>query len=79
MTRVIAALDDRGLVDRRPHPSDGRQIIVSLSEAGHRLIADEMSARDAWLAEQLAALPEMQLRVLQDAVVIMNEIVAESD
>ncbi len=79
MTRVIASLGDRGLVERQPHPTDGRQIIVSLSDAGRGLIADEMNARDVWLAEQLAALTDEQRQVLYDAVAIMKSLVAESD
>ena len=36
MTRVLAALDERGLVLRRPHPTDGRQALVELTAAGRR-------------------------------------------
>src|SRR3979409_2140763 len=34
MTRVIAALEELGYVKRSPHPTDGRQAIVDLSESG---------------------------------------------
>ncbi|WP_280490446.1 MarR family winged helix-turn-helix transcriptional regulator [Nocardia carnea] len=79
MTRVIASLTDLGLVDRDPHPTDGRQIIVSLSQAGHALLADERSAREAWMSDQLADLGPDQLAVLEQAVAILNEIVADSE
>ncbi|TSD96626.1 MarR family transcriptional regulator [Skermania sp. ID1734] len=79
MTRVIASLADVGLVERRPHPTDGRQIIVSLSDAGQALIADEESAREAWMTEQLSSLDEAQLRTLQDAVTIISDIVKKSE
>ncbi len=79
MTRVIASLTDLDLVERNPHPTDGRQIIVSLSSAGRALIADEASAREAWMTEQLATLSEDQLVVLGRAVAIMKQIVAESE
>nr|WP_206071976.1 MarR family transcriptional regulator [Antrihabitans stalactiti] len=79
MTRVIASLTDLGLVERSPHPTDGRQIIVSLSAAGNALIADEASAREAWMTEQLSGLDPEQLRVLQDAVAIITDIVAKSE
>ncbi len=36
MTRVIASLADMGFVDRAPHPIDGRQVLVSVSESGAR-------------------------------------------
>ncbi|MGN2641786.1 MarR family winged helix-turn-helix transcriptional regulator [Nocardia takedensis] len=79
MTRVIASLTDMALVERNPHPTDGRQIIVSLSPAGRALIADEASAREAWMTEQLSSLSEDQLVVLTRAVAIMKQIVAESE
>ncbi len=79
MTRVIASLTDMGLVARTPHPTDGRQIIVSLSPAGEKLLLDEASAREAWMTEQLSHLDQEQLDVLARAVEIMNGIVAESE
>ncbi|MBF6124983.1 MarR family winged helix-turn-helix transcriptional regulator [Nocardia brasiliensis] len=79
MTRVIASLTDLGLVERKPHPTDGRQIIVSLSEAGRALIADETNAREVWMTEQLSGLTEDQIVVLTRAVGIMKQIVDESE
>src|SRR5215510_10196310 len=29
MTRIVARLEERGLVQRTPHPTDGRQVILS--------------------------------------------------
>ena len=34
---LIAALDRRGLIERRPHPRDGRAVGLHLTEAGHAL------------------------------------------
>lgn len=79
MTRVIASLSEMDLVKRDPHPTDGRQIIVSLSEAGRALIADETHAREAWMTDQLSGLTPEQLAVLTEAVSIMKHIVAESE
>ena len=79
MTRVIASLTDLGLVARAPHPTDGRQIIVSLSAAGFALLAEERSAREAWMSDQLSGLEPDQLDILARAVGIMNQIVADSE
>lgn len=69
MTRVIASLNDLGLVERTPHPTDGRQIIVDLSESGGRdLLRDEAQAREAWLTERLQQLDQDSLDTLRDAV-----------
>ncbi|GAA5066099.1 MarR family winged helix-turn-helix transcriptional regulator [Nocardia callitridis] len=77
MTRVIASLTDLELVQRQPHPTDGRQIIVSLADAGRALIADENSAREAWMTERLSTLTADQLEVIAGAVEIMRQLVDE--
>ncbi|WP_227998368.1 MarR family winged helix-turn-helix transcriptional regulator [Nocardia australiensis] len=77
MTRVIASLSDLRLVVRKPHPTDGRQIIVSLADAGRALIEDETNAREAWMTERLSSLGEDEIAVLTKAVVIMKQLVAE--
>ncbi|APE07912.1 MarR family transcriptional regulator [Rhodococcus pyridinivorans] len=79
MTRVIASLHELGLVERTPHPTDGRQIIVTLSEAGRELLADEAQAREVWLTERLDKLDPDSLATLRDAVGIFTALVAEDD
>src|SRR5215510_12612189 len=32
MTKIVAKLEDRGLVQRTPHPTDGRQVILAATE-----------------------------------------------
>ena len=79
MTRVIASLAELGLVARTPHPTDGRQVIVSLSKAGNDLIADEASAREAWMTAQLSGLGPEQLDILREAVDIISALVSDSE
>lgn len=79
MTRVIASLADLGLVKRDPHPTDGRQVIVSLSQSGDDVVVDEANAREEWLRAQLKRLDDDQLATLRNAVDIIESIVADSD
>ncbi|MFC7448123.1 MarR family winged helix-turn-helix transcriptional regulator [Rhodococcus daqingensis] len=79
MTRVIASLADLGLVVRTPHPTDGRQIIVSLSDSGQALVSDETSAREKWMNERLAALDDAQIAVLRESVEIISSMVNDSE
>ncbi|MDO3650703.1 MarR family winged helix-turn-helix transcriptional regulator [Nocardia mangyaensis] len=79
MTRVIATLTDRKLVDRSPHPSDGRQILIAASRSGRALISDEANAREEWLTTQLAKLPAEKIAVLTQAVRILTEIAAHRE
>lgn len=75
MTRVIASLADAGLVVRAPHPTDGRQIIVSLTDGGRALLADETSAREKWMTDRLAALDPEQRDLLRRSVDIIGGMV----
>ncbi|OBK24082.1 MarR family transcriptional regulator [Mycobacterium asiaticum] len=78
MTRVIASLADEGLVDRAPHPVDGRQVLVSVSEAGADLVKAARRARQEWLAERLETLDDGQLDTLRNAADLISTLVDES-
>jgi DNA-binding MarR family transcriptional regulator len=72
MTRVIAALEDDGLVSRRDHPTDGRQSIIELTPVGIDLLAAEASAKERWLDKRLAELSEDERVTLATAIVIID-------
>jgi len=74
MTRVIAALEELGLVSRHAHPTDGRQAIVELTSAGHAKIEEEVSARERWLDQQLADLTEEERAELSHAAEVIDRI-----
>ncbi|MBV9058787.1 MAG: MarR family transcriptional regulator [Pseudonocardiales bacterium] len=74
MTRVVAALAEQGFVERSPHPSDGRQTVVTLTEAGRGYVDAEVSARERWLDAQLAQLTADERNVLSRAVQIIDRI-----
>jgi DNA-binding MarR family transcriptional regulator len=72
MTRVIAALEDIGFVSRTPHPTDGRQAIVTLTEDGHAFVQAEISAREAWLDKRIAELDHQERDTLSRAAEIID-------
>jgi len=72
MTRVIVALAERGFVERTPHPTDGRQTVVTLTETGRAYLDAEVSARERWLDERLAELTEEERSVLWQAAEIVD-------
>lgn len=74
MTRILAALEVRGLVVRSPHPSDKRQVIVALSETGAGLVRENRRAREAWLARELAKLTPQQRETLAAAMSILDNL-----
>jgi DNA-binding MarR family transcriptional regulator len=57
MTKIVAKLEELGLVQRTPHPTDGRQVILAPSKAGRAMVGRIRRARDEWLANRIAELP----------------------
>lgn len=78
MTRVIASLAEEGLVERAPHPVDGRQVLVSVSESGAELVKAARRARQEWLGERLATLDDGQRDALRNAAELILALVDES-
>src|SRR5215813_15045894 len=54
MTRVIAVLEERSLVLRSPHPTDRRQVILTVTGEGRAVVQRGRRRKDAWLAQRLA-------------------------
>jgi DNA-binding MarR family transcriptional regulator len=53
MGATLAALEERGLVERRPDPSDGRRVAMSVTTAGQETLRNKRSARTEQLAQAL--------------------------
>lgn len=74
MTKVLANLEDRGLVRRDAHPNDKRQAIISVTDAGHALLESERRSRDAWLSKRLDELTPDERALLRDVVPILDKL-----
>src|SRR3712207_1835946 len=74
MTRVVVALEGRGLVTRTPHPTDGRQVVIGLTDAAEELLGEEARAREAWLSGRLHLLTPEKRATLREAAAIMEEL-----
>ncbi len=71
MTRIVAKLEQKGMVARVQHPSDGRQSILSATDLGRDTLAETRLAKDAWLSLRLAELSEEDRRTLHAAAEIL--------
>lgn len=74
LTKIVAKLEERGLVQRTPHPTDGRQVILAATESGRTVIVEHRRARDEWLAKQLAVLTPEERETLGKAAEILGRI-----
>ncbi len=74
MTRVLASLEERGLIDRTPHESDGRQHLVSLTISARALLKEDRRRREAWLAQRLAELTTAERDLLRAAAPLLERL-----
>ncbi len=78
MTRTINALDKGGYVVRRKHDTDGRQVVVALSDRGRTTLLADRARRDAWLARRLRELTPEERVLLRRAAPLLERL-ATSD
>jgi DNA-binding MarR family transcriptional regulator len=76
ITRVVSALEQSGLVTRQGNPSDGRQVLVTITDAGTAEIENLVRARELWLGQQLAQLTQRDRAVLEKATGILDRLAA---
>jgi DNA-binding MarR family transcriptional regulator len=77
ITRTLTCLVDEGLALREPHPDDGRQVLISVSDKGDAVLAEERNRRDEWLAQRLADLTTAERKTLREATALLERL-AES-
>jgi DNA-binding MarR family transcriptional regulator len=77
MSRVLAALDERGAVDRRADPADARSTLVSVSAAGRETLSTVRSERTASMARRLDRLDTAQRTALVAALPALEALVAD--
>ncbi|MHB1490661.1 MarR family protein [mine drainage metagenome] len=76
MTRTVNALDELGLVRKSEHPTDGRQVLVSVTEAGVAELRETRRRRDAWLTRRLGALTAEDRAVLARSSELLRRLAA---
>ena len=74
MTRVIAVLEERGLVRREPHATDRRQVILTVTNEGRDVVQRVRRRREAWLAQRLQELTPDERQILRAAAPILEKI-----
>ncbi len=74
MTRTVTCLEDGGHVTRRPHDTDGRQVVVTLTPRGRATLLADRRRRDEWLAQRLRDLTPHERAVLREAAPILEQL-----
>jgi DNA-binding MarR family transcriptional regulator len=74
MTKVLANLEERGLVRRQAHPTDRRQAIIEITDAGIALLDSERRSRDAWLAQRLTQLTSEERTLIRNVLPVFDKL-----
>ena len=78
MTRTVGCLVEQGHVERHPHATDGRQVVVTLTDRGRETLLADRRRRDAWLTRKLAELTPDERAALRAAAPILDRL-AQAD
>jgi DNA-binding MarR family transcriptional regulator len=71
-TRIVARLEEAGLVERVADPADGRSFTVSATSAGHALMKKLRTRKNAYLARRFRKLDAEELATLDRAAEILE-------
>jgi DNA-binding MarR family transcriptional regulator len=74
MTRTVSCLADKQLINRDPHPTDKRVVVVSLNDAGQAVIIESRRRKEAWLNHRLKELSAAERQILRDAAPIIERL-----
>ena len=77
VTRVLARLEEAGLVERAADPHDRRCSLVSISGDGRALLAAARERKDAFLARRIDALEPADREALERAAAILERMLKE--
>ena len=76
MGTTVAALEEMGFVERKAHPTDGRQIRIAPTDKGAAMQQSVKDARRSWLAEAITHLDKDEQATLFAAGKIMKRLAA---
>jgi DNA-binding MarR family transcriptional regulator len=74
MTRTVNCLVDDGYAARRPHETDGRQVLVRITDQGTEILMADRRRRDAWLAQRLRELTPDERALLREAAPLIQRL-----
>jgi len=80
LTSLVAKLEQDGLIERRPDPSDGRAMLLSLTREGRQIVRSRHANRVAKLTRLVDQLTDDERAVLANSMHVLTrltEIAAE--
>jgi DNA-binding MarR family transcriptional regulator len=78
MRTIVASLEEMGMVERKPHATDGRQVNLALTAKGAAAQKRAGDAKQTWMAQAIAQLDAEEQETLFAAGRIIKRLI-ESD
>jgi DNA-binding MarR family transcriptional regulator len=78
MGATLVELEREGLIERRPHPTDGRQVLFALTDEGLEARRKRSAAKQKWLLAAMARLDPGEQQTLMSAAALIKRL-GESD
>ncbi|MFB8386725.1 MarR family winged helix-turn-helix transcriptional regulator [Microbacterium sp. NPDC055910] len=75
MNRTVNCLQEAGYLDRAPDESDGRKVVIALTDEGRSVVEETSRRRDAWVDAALADLTDDERETMARAAGIMQRMV----
>jgi DNA-binding MarR family transcriptional regulator len=76
MRATLAALEERGFIARKDHPTDGRQVLIELTEQGLEIRRQMLESKRLWLGQAIDQLSTDDQQTLEAAMHIMKRLAA---
>jgi DNA-binding MarR family transcriptional regulator len=77
MSRLVASLQEAGLLERASDPEDARATVLTLSRAGAQRLDEVRESRTALLADRLSRLSPDDLARLEAALPVLESLVED--
>jgi DNA-binding MarR family transcriptional regulator len=75
MATIVAALEQRGLIERTPDPEDGRRQLISLTQVGRHRAESNKQVREEWLASAMQErYTKAERRVILEALSLLERL-----
>jgi DNA-binding MarR family transcriptional regulator len=74
MSATLTSLEEAGLVQRQPHPTDGRQVLFALTDQGIEARRQRTVAKRAWLLAAMSQLDPSEQQTLISAISLIKRL-----
>ncbi len=75
LSRILKSMDQKGLIERRPNPDDGRGVLIFLTEFGIEKRGDAKKAVMEFNQAIFSEISEQKINVFFDVLTTINELI----